>query len=52
MTLVGKVLPLQLTGADNGPVLIVTGVVRHEDRSEPPIVEHEPAPALPPPRLN
>lgn len=28
MSLLGKVLPLQITGADGGPVLIVTGVQR------------------------
>lgn len=28
MTLIGKVLPLQVTGANDGPVVIVTGVLR------------------------
>jgi hypothetical protein len=28
MTLLGKVLPLQVSGEDGGPVLIVTGVSR------------------------
>jgi hypothetical protein len=28
LTLVGKVLPLQMTGANDGPVMIVTGVTR------------------------
>ena len=28
LTLIGKVLPLQVTGTDNGPVMIVTGVPR------------------------
>jgi hypothetical protein len=31
MSLLGKVLPLQVTGADGGPVLIVTGVQRLTD---------------------
>jgi hypothetical protein len=31
MTLVGKVLPLQMTGANDGPVMIVTGVPRATD---------------------
>lgn len=31
LTLVGKVLPLQVTGANDGPVLIVTGVARASD---------------------
>lgn len=31
MALVGKVLPLQVTGEGGGPVLIVTGVKRAED---------------------
>ena len=28
LTLVGKVLPLQMTGANDGPVMIITGVER------------------------
>jgi hypothetical protein len=35
LTLVGKVLPLQMTGTNDGPVMIVTGVPRHEDQGEP-----------------
>jgi hypothetical protein len=35
LTLVGKVLPLQMTGANDGPVMIVTGVPRHGDQGEP-----------------
>jgi hypothetical protein len=31
MALLGKVLPLQVTGADGGPVVIVTGVQRITD---------------------
>lgn len=31
LTLVGKVLPLQVAGHDGGPVMIVTGVVRDAD---------------------
>ena len=31
LTLVGKVLPLQMTGANDGPVMIVTGVPRATD---------------------
>lgn len=31
MTLIGKVLPLQVTGANDGPVIIVTGVKRGAD---------------------
>jgi hypothetical protein len=34
LTLVGKVLPLQMTGANEGPVMIVTGVPRLEDQGE------------------
>jgi hypothetical protein len=34
MTLVGKVLPLQVAGANDGPILIVTGVTRATDYSE------------------
>lgn len=30
-TLVGKVLPLKLTGEDGGPVLVITGVRRASD---------------------
>ncbi len=30
LTLIGKVLPLQVTGEGGGPVLIVTGVPRDE----------------------
>jgi hypothetical protein len=33
LTLVGKVLPLQMTGANEGPVIIITGVARTEDQS-------------------
>jgi hypothetical protein len=32
MALLGKVLPLQVTGEGGGPVLIVTGVPRGEDK--------------------
>jgi hypothetical protein len=35
LALVGKVLPLQMTGANDGPVMIVTGVPRHGDQGEP-----------------
>ena len=28
---VGKVLPLQMTGANDGPVMIITGVARATD---------------------
>lgn len=28
MVLVGKVLPLQVTGANDGPVIVATGVLR------------------------
>ena len=31
LTLVGKVLPLQMTGENDGPVMIITGVVRAAD---------------------
>ena len=31
MALVGKVLPLQMTGANEGPVMIITGVPRATD---------------------
>jgi hypothetical protein len=31
LTLVGKVLPLQMTDANEGPVMIVTGVPRAMD---------------------
>jgi hypothetical protein len=31
LTLVGKVLPLQMTGANEGPVMIITGVPRATD---------------------
>jgi hypothetical protein len=31
MTLIGKVLPLQVTGGDGGPVMIITGVRRAGD---------------------
>ena len=31
MTLVGKVLPLQVTGEGGGPVWVITGVPRDED---------------------
>ena len=31
MALVGKVLPLQMTGTNDGPVMIVTGVPRATD---------------------
>jgi hypothetical protein len=34
LTLVGKVLPLQMTGTNDGPVMIVTGVPRLEDQGE------------------
>lgn len=33
MTLVGKVLPLQVSGEGGGPVIIVTGVQRAEDNA-------------------
>jgi hypothetical protein len=32
MTLVGKVLPLQVSGEGGGPVIIVTGVQRADDQ--------------------
>jgi hypothetical protein len=35
LTLVGKVLPLQMTGTNDGPVMIVTGVLRATDHSGP-----------------
>lgn len=31
MALLGKVLPMQVTGEDGGPVLIITGVARADD---------------------
>jgi hypothetical protein len=31
MTLVGKIVPLQVTGEGGGPVIIVTGVQRADD---------------------
>jgi hypothetical protein len=31
MALIGKVLPLQITGANNGPVMVITGVARPDD---------------------
>lgn len=31
MTLLGKVLPFQLTGAEGGPLMIITGVPRAAD---------------------
>jgi hypothetical protein len=34
MTLVGKVLPMQITGEGGGPVWVITGVER-EDESDP-----------------
>lgn len=34
MTLVGKVLPLQVTGANDGPVMIITGVAREADKTD------------------
>ena len=34
MTLLGKVLPTQVTGHEGGPVTIVTGVRRREDHEE------------------
>ncbi len=39
LPLVGKVLPMQLTGEDGGPVLIVTGVKRAEDLPPEPLDE-------------
>lgn len=33
MTLIGKVLPLQVTGANDGPVMIITGVAREEEKA-------------------
>jgi hypothetical protein len=35
LTLVGKVLPLQMTGANDGPVMIITGVPRVVDQIAP-----------------
>jgi hypothetical protein len=35
LTLVGKVLPRQMTGADDGPVMIITGVPRVVDQTAP-----------------
>jgi hypothetical protein len=35
MTLVGKVLPMQVTGEGGGPVMIITGVARAEDDEKP-----------------
>ena len=34
MTLIGKVLPMQVTGDGGGPVMVITGVVRAEDEKE------------------
>ena len=34
MSLLGKVIPLQVTGADGGPILIVTGVRRADDQDD------------------
>jgi hypothetical protein len=34
MALLGKVLPMQLTGANDGPVMIITGVCRHGEGDE------------------
>jgi hypothetical protein len=34
LTLVGKVLPMQITGEGGGPVWVITGVDRDDDSSE------------------
>src|SRR4249919_1304797 len=34
MTLIGKVLPMQITGEGGGPVWVITGVDRDDDSSE------------------
>ena len=33
LTLIGKVLPMQITGEGGGPVFVITGVDRDDDRS-------------------
>lgn len=34
LSLVGKVLPLQVSGTDGGPIIIVTGIDRGDDDSK------------------
>lgn len=41
MALIGKVLPLQITGANNGPVMVITGVMRAEDMNADDAVEKD-----------
>jgi hypothetical protein len=38
MSLLGKVLPLQVTGENGGPMIIVTGVRRDIEPLEPPTI--------------
>jgi hypothetical protein len=46
MTLLAKVLPMQVTGPNDGPIMVITGVARASDVMD---LEHEPAP-MPSPR--
>jgi hypothetical protein len=39
--LVGRVLPMQITGSDGGPVMVITGVIRADDVEQ---IEHESSP--------
>jgi hypothetical protein len=34
MSLLAKVLPMQITGANNGPIMLITGVIRSEEEAE------------------
>jgi|SRR5215469_1639273 len=47
MTLVGKVLPLQLANSDGGPVLIITGVLRSDGTVVPDETTETDAPSHP-----
>ena len=38
-SLVGRVLPMQITGSDGGPVMVITGVIRADDIEQ---IEHSP----------
>ena len=49
LALLAKVLPMQVTGPNDGPIMVVTGVVRAGDHVVD--VEHEPVPACPYPAL-
>jgi hypothetical protein len=46
MSLLAKVLPMQVTGANDGPIIVVTGVVRAgDDEPDGQTLDHEPVPA-------